>query len=153
MICLSFVGLLLVAVISLPHEVSIQHPPHTRLVSFQLLHRQTNVRPLPRLIYLEQQTCSWQCRAFKSPICTRSTLTAHSRFFFFSEKTKKSRGASWCPAVAVEFRWLLYLALIPVAEPWEPWESEKPPCQFAMCGPQQNPLFSTLHLAAPTPTL
>lgn len=46
--------------------------------------------------------------------------------------------------VAAQFRLLLYLALIPVAKPWE---SENPPCQFTMCGPQQNlhaPLFSPL---------
>lgn len=42
------------------------------------------------------------------------------------------------PTVAVEFRWLLFLALMPVAEPWDPWESANPPCQFAMCGPLRN---------------
>lgn len=53
------------------------------------------------------------------------------------------------PLVAVEFRWLLYLALIPVAQPWDPWESENPPCQFAMCGLQRNlhaPLFFSTYI-------
>lgn len=38
-------------------------------------------------------------------------------------------GAGGCfamPMVAVEFRLLLFLALMPVAEPWDAWESAKP---------------------------
>lgn len=149
-------GLLLVALISLPYEVSTKSscpcnyfcpshlsfhpfigPPSSKLMS------PSNVKS--RVIsHLAGKTnesgLMWPLVPWLN-ICTCSSLTAHNRF----RPVKKT--IFTVPMVSIVLRWSLVASVFSShasGSPWDPWESANPPCKFAMCGlqwDQRAPLF------------